>query len=281
MKFLLPILAFIFLSIQIKLPKSVKQYFTFVPSGIALIGNDSLSVQSFYMQRYEVTNGEYQVFLKWLSENGSEDNQKQAQILNDNWNSEWKLGMPEVAKNYHIHEGFKNYPVVNITYQAALLYCGYLENKINRELKEGRVKVRLPSHAEFIRAGAGDSLTASYAWRDQYMQQPNGNFRANFIRILQSSLTRDEDGNFIVHSKKENGTIASTDLIAPSKSYWEYSYGFYNLNGNVAEMINESGVAVGGSFSNYGYDIRLQSTQEYTAASCKVGFRPVFTFVTE
>jgi formylglycine-generating enzyme required for sulfatase activity len=273
------IIAFFLLSVQVKLPKSIKRNFTFVPSGNVILEGDSLTIQSFYMQRYEVTNGEYQTFLNWLKENGTKEEQNHAKIKNQNWTNELGISMTEISKHYHLHEAYKNYPVVNVSHQAALMYCSYLEQKINKELKGGEVKVRLPFHAEFIRAGAGDNLKANYAWRDQHMRQPTGEFRANFIRIPQSSLTKDQNGNIVIQKNEVNDSLGSNDLTAPSKSYLEYSYGFYNLNGNVAEMIDEAGTAVGGSFSNYGYDVRLQSSLTYDHISCKVGFRPVFTFV--
>jgi len=279
MKLLLTSIAFILLSAPIKLPKEIKAEYQFVPSGLAVVNEDTLSIQSFYMLNHEVTNGEYQKFLKWIEVNGTEEEKASAAIRSDNWNTEFKKGGLQYSKHYHTHEAYTNYPVVNVTFQAANLYCQWIEKEINGQLKEGSIKVRLPSHAEFIRAGAGDDLEASYSWKDLHMRQPEGEFRANFLYVPQSRITKDEEGNFIVKPIDYGELNNSVDLTAPSKSYWKFSYGFYNLNGNVAEMINEPGVAVGGSCFNYGYDIRLQSRKEYDEAASLVGFRPVFTVV--
>jgi hypothetical protein len=65
--------------------------------------------------------------------------------------------------------------------------------------------------------------------------------------------------------------------MAPSESYKAYSYGFHNLNGNVEEMINKPGIAVGGSFNDIAHDVRLQSRSEHKGSVCNVGFRPVFS----
>ena len=58
----------------------------------------------------------------------------------------------------------------------------------------------------------------------------------------------------------------------------EYSaneFGLYNMCGNVAEMIKEEGKAVEGSWNDTGFDVRVESMQDYTGASPYVGFRPV------
>lgn len=280
MRLIVTLAALLFLSVQVKLPKSFKKQFTYVPSGKALLGSDTVSIQSFYMLNHEVTNKDYQSFLKWLDENGTMEEKEAAAIRVDNWKDEFSSSYTKLAESYHIHPDYSDYPVVNITHEGALLYCKWLENKINDQLKEGNVKVRLPYHVEFIRAGAGDSLESAYAWRDLFMRKTNGQFRANFVYIPQSEITMNENGDLVV---KEigfgSGTIGESDVTAPSKSYEAYSYGFHNLNGNVAEMISEPGIAVGGSWVDYGYDIRLDSKKPYNKSSTTVGFRPVFTVV--
>ena len=49
--------------------------------------------------------------------------------------------------------------------------------------------------------------------------------------------------------------------------------------GNVAEMISEKGIALGGSWKDTGYDVRIESTANYTEPSPTVGFRPMMTFI--
>lgn len=279
MKVLLTSIAVIVLSASIKLPKEIKEEFQFVPSGLAVVNEDTLSIQSFYMLNHEVTNAEYQKFLKWIDVNGTDEEKSLTAIRSDNWVTEFNNGGLQYSKHYHSHEAYAEYPVVNVTHEAANLYCKWLEKEINDQVKNGSVKVRLPSHAEFIRAGAGDDLNANYSWKDNHMRQPNGEFRANFLFVPQSKITKDTEGNLIVKPIDYGSLSNSVDLTAPSKSYWKFSYGFYNLNGNVAEMIDESGVAVGGSCFNYGYDLRLKSRRQFDEASSTVGFRPVFTVV--
>lgn len=282
MKVLTLVISGLLLSFQFKLPKPFQKDFSLVPSGLVIMNEDTLSIQAFYMQNYEVTNKQYNEFLTWLEENGDETAKKQAALRTENWSTEPGMHSEQYAIHYHTHEAYQDYPVVNVSYEGALLYCAYLEEKINANLQTTTVKVRLPEHAEFIRAGAGDQLGAVYSWGDAHLRNRDGSLRANFIRIPQSSLTRDKEGNIISHPVPYDHFHESTgpvDITAPSKSYFPSELGFYNLNGNVAEMIAEEGIAVGGSWINYGYDIRLQSRKDYETASTKIGFRPVFSVV--
>ena len=69
-----------------------------------------------------------------------------------------------------------------------------------------------------------------------------------------------------------NVTIASAvDSYSPGIS------GTYNMNGNVAEMIEEKGIALGGSWNCLGYDIRNTAILEYDGPKPFVGFRIIMT----
>jgi formylglycine-generating enzyme required for sulfatase activity len=277
--FILTVLASVQLSAQIKLPKSLNSDFIFVPSGLTLIHGDTISVQSFYMKTTEVTNGEYAEFLAWLETNGTAEQKQKSAIRNEKWVDPPRLNADKYAEFYFKHPAYENYPLVNVTREGAELYCLWLEEKINLQLKDRKVKVRLPFHPEFIRAGAADNLNAIYSWKGPYLRNSKGDFLANFVRIPQSTLTKNEEG-VLVSQPFDNLAyfpMESSDVIAPSRSYYPSELGFYNLNGNVAEMVQEKGLAVGGSWRDLGYDIRLQSSKKFDEACPDVGFRPVFT----
>lgn len=53
------------------------------------------------------------------------------------------------------------------------------------------------------------------------------------------------------------------------------------MSGNVAEMIANENVAIGGSFRSTGNEIRIQSEMNFVSPALDVGFRPIFTFVFE
>lgn len=63
--------------------------------------------------------------------------------------------------------------------------------------------------------------------------------------------------------------------IVPNWSYFPSVNGIINLFGNVAEMTNEEGVALGGSWKQYGKECSPQSLFRYDLPKDWVGFRLV------
>jgi formylglycine-generating enzyme required for sulfatase activity len=266
-------------SADIKLPKPYNKVFKFIPSGLVKLDDDTLSVQAFYILDHEVTNGEY---LTFYNEIKGDEIKRASEVREENWSSELPNSLDNYTRYYLKHPAYSNYPVVNVTYEGAMNYCKWLQEKINTSLAgKSKVKVRLPFHVEIIRAATGDDLTARYSWKKDHLIHPEGGFMCNFTVVPQGQLTRDTTGTLIV--KKDlpisMTSLVGADVLAPSKSYYPSEFGVYNLNGNAAEMTIEKHKAVGGSWKSLGYDVRIQSQFNYEESSCKVGFRPVFTVV--
>ena len=272
----------ILLSAGIKLPKSLRETYKFIPAGVVVLNQVTASIQSYYIQTSEVTNAEYNAFLAYLKSNNRTEDYEKARVRNENWLSEFDKGFHKpLAENYHVHQAYANFPVVNVTHEGAMLYAAYTTQVVNEQLAKLGMKVivRLPYHAELIRAGVGDDLQRTYSWNGPYMRNSRGDYLCNFTHLPESGLTRDENGHYII-AKDYKSTVNSEhqhDVLAPSKSYWPSEFGVYNLNGNAAEMTMKPGEAVGGSWRDLGYDVRLQSVSTYEGSSCRVGFRTVFT----
>lgn len=266
-----------------KLPKPFKKQFKFVPSGLSVVDGDTLSVQAFYMLEHEVTNGQYREFLSSLND---ENDLEKASVQNEMWTKTLaNLSVEPMEKMYHVHEAYNDYPVVNITKEAAKMYCEWLENKINKELlKSQRVEVRLPKQSEFIRAGLGNNFHWKYAWGNDKLTNSEGKYLCNFTRIPYSIMSRGEDGEIVLNEGNviEDHISDGALFTAVKSSYYPSTFEIYNLNGNVAEWLGDSGsLAAGGSWHDFGYDVRLQSVKTYETASPMVGFRPVVTVVSE
>lgn len=290
MKYLLLItLSFILVSSSLvdnaKLPKPFKKQFKFIPSGLTVVDGDTLSVQSFYMLEHEVTNGEYKAFLESVKKESS-DIYEVVKIRSKRWSEALENAFVEpMEKLYDSSPAYLDYPVVNITHQAAVLYCSWLEERINEELKNGnKVKVRLPLRAEFIRAGSGNNLGWQYAWGNNFLTNSEGDFLCNFTRIPFSRMSRGENNGLKLQdtSVKMDYAKDGSFFTAYKNSYYSNIYDIYNLNGNVAEWLGDSDdLAAGGSWYDFGYDVRLQSVKSYKTASPMVGFRPVVTVLSE
>jgi formylglycine-generating enzyme required for sulfatase activity len=265
-----------------KIVKSLKQDFSFVPSGNAFVEGKEVSVQSFYMQNGEITNRQYLVFLNSLKSTGQLEKFKIAQIDTNQWVT--SLGSMEAFKQYyHSHPAYLDYPVVNVSHAGALLYCEWLnENMGTVNGLPGVYKFRLPERAEYIRAARGDNPTVNYSWKNNFLRNSEGQIMCNFLQFGSENIHKNEETNkfeVLILDMDLGGVNGSADIVAPSESYWPNEFGIYNLNGNVAEMIVQDGIAVGGSWQNTGYDVRIESKSTYTNPNPITGFRVVMTFI--
>lgn len=130
-------------------------------------------------------------------------------------------------------------PVVNISKQGALLYCQWFTEKENAKNQDMVVHFRLPSKAEW-----------QYATGDI------------------TSVTKKDDLKGIYKSKK----ILVGYRTEPNK------YGLFFMCGNVAEMVSDENVALGGHWQNDVKDLSIYNVIE-NAASPLVGFRVLMSYV--
>lgn len=267
--------------------KVLNGFCQYVPSGSATVDGDTITVQSFYMSATEITNLQYNEFLYSLAKNNEEDKLKRAQLDTANWINLSGWGKP-YAEHYHKHPAYHNYPVVNVSKEGAELYCEWLTS-IYDSLSNGEMKIkfRVPSRAEWLRAARGDKHHRAYTWGGPYLRNSKGMFLANCMRVGDQNLTRNpETGEIEIVTREKllydvNALSDHADVTAPVKSYWPNDFGFYNMNGNVAEMISDGDYAVGGSWKSPGYDIRNESIEPFEGANSKVGFRVVATYLQE
>jgi formylglycine-generating enzyme required for sulfatase activity len=246
------------------------------------VEKDTLSLQAFKMLDHEVTNLEYRTFLTDIETKEPELLSK-LQIDKEGWVKRFPEGyVKPMDKLYYTHEAYNDYPVVNISQFAAKEYCKWLTSKLNEnKSKEEQIIVRLPKRSEFIRAGAGSNYNYQYAWGNNYLTNSEGKFLCNFTRIPYANMSRGENGKLIIKNGRPELDHMSdgTMYMAKVKSYYPSEFELYNLNGNVAEWLEEDNIAAGGSWYDFGYDVRLQSTKRVEGSSPEVGFRPVFTVV--
>lgn len=264
--------------------KQLDEFCAYVPSGKTLNEKDTVSVQGFYISKGEVTNFQYQEFLADLKRKGELDKLKIAQIDTNNWTTELKWGNQKYVDYYHVHPAYRDYPVVNISKEGAELYCQWLTEQYdslsNGELK---LKFRIPTHIEWLRAVRGNQMLNTYAWGGPYLRNSKGQILANFLNFGSENITKNQEtGEFEITTKGVGYNFANSDnadVTAPSISYWPNDFGIYNMNGNVSEMVSDKKLVVGGDWRSPGYDIRNESTRAYKGSSVTVGFRVVATYV--
>jgi formylglycine-generating enzyme required for sulfatase activity len=264
----------------IKLKKAFTSKYAYIPNGAATIDEKVVETGAFFMCRTEVTNLNYAEFLNSLT--NAESKEKYA-VQPEKWTEMSESASP-MAEHYYKHPAYGNYPVVNITKEAASAYCEWLTSvyeTMDIGLPEDTKMVfKLPTRAEWVNAANGE-LTGPYAWGGPYLRNTKGEFLANFITYGPENIHRNTDtGEYeVIPLPVYMGTPGNfndnADILAPVQSYAPNRYGLQNMNGNAAEMLADIDQAAGGSWRSPGYDIRNESLMNFEEASPEVGFRPI------
>jgi formylglycine-generating enzyme required for sulfatase activity len=243
--------------------KGASSDYYYIPQGSCAINDSVFSYNGFWISQIEVTNSSYALFLADIKQQDNDTDLKIASVQYD----KWKLinyGEP-YSQLYATHKAYIDYPVVNITYEGALLYCKWLTSK----LEDKSWEYRLPTRKEWIYAAKGGIEKVEYSWGSPYMYDSKGQILGNFLKVGEENIHQGVNGFEIINTKKLGG------VINVSKSYKPNEWGLYNMCGNVAEMIQDKGTALGGSWNDTGYDIRIMSEKSYNEPSPMIGFRPV------
>jgi formylglycine-generating enzyme required for sulfatase activity len=211
--------------------------------------NDTL-----YASKYEVSNKLYRTFV--LSQSTNQSSILVNQVDSVRWRSSGSPCEPYV-EYYHFHPAFEQYPVVNITHQAAINFCEWLSNEYNASGKKAvssTVVFRLPTEQEWVLAVThGDN--AKYGWGDDTLTdkkgRKNGNYQAN-------------DGREITGI-----TIEPVKSDRPNKRT-----GLHQVSGNVSEMVASPEIVKGGDWMHEAKFLELSARMQYNGgAEPFVGFR--------
>lgn len=248
-----------------------------IPPGTTRI-NDTL-----YADKTEMTNVGWREYLYYLLDI-RKDTQAYYAALPDTtiWRDDDEKS--QLAEYFFRHPGFNNYPVTGVTYEQVIAYCKwrtyaanqaayFKENKIKNfhdHLKDSvpiRFFYRLPTQQEWELIAAGKYEIEKYPygfddtvvkWKKRYIARFNYK-NAEPLDAIEMRFTYTTNAN----------------------SYFPNSYKLYNTIGNVAEMVNERGIAKGGSFMHNLEDCKIINNQVYTKHEKWLGFRCVAILVKE
>lgn len=107
-----------------------------------------IQMEGFYMSRYEITNGQYREFLNEIFPSLSAEEIKYYWPDSTGWDIVQPFYNEPGLPPYFRHPAFKNYPVVNISYDAAGKYCSWLQKKLQEQNPGIAIEVRLPEKYE-------------------------------------------------------------------------------------------------------------------------------------
>jgi len=232
---------------------------------------------SLYAGKYEVSNLLYHIFEFDIIKNKKTELLKIALPDTLNWRDKYEYNEPYVEL-YFRHPAYQNYPLVNISYEAATMFCEWLTEKYNASLKRVFKKVlfRLPTEKEWETAAKGGNNISFYPWGDRLIQ--NDHIMCNCRFVGDESIKRDSlTGKLIIDPSGRAGLAGNlndaADVTAPVDSYYPNTFGLYNVCGNVAEMVKEKGISRGGGWRSPGGDVKIKSRNHYEKSACDLGFR--------
>jgi formylglycine-generating enzyme required for sulfatase activity len=243
----------------------VPENFVYIPSNRLIDSKLKNFDEFFWMMNTEVSNEMYNSFLNALRSNGMIQELQTIQIqrqtrYGNNLNSRFLI--------YDTSSLYQQYPVLNISYESAQLYCQWL----NKTLKDTTWEYRLPTKEEWTHAAQGEGYF-SYSWSSPFFSSNKGYPMCKYLHIGDESIHLNESGIFEILI--DSSLLYHSAFPVPVFCYEPNDWGLYNMCGNVAEMVIERGTAVGGSFLDPGFDVQIYSTQNYKESSPKVGFRPI------
>lgn len=237
--------------------KCFEQKFALVPAGSVVIDGHETEVEGFYISKTEIANYQYNRFVQEVAASGNEEFLKKIRPSGSQWEAVC-CNKPLVI-SYINSPDYSLHPAVNISYEGAVEYCKWLTAKANKEAKNGLMyECRLPSRAEWIRAAEGKLHRVAYAWGGPNIRNNQGCVLCQYN-----------------HSAAPKAVFDQNSYTVPTQSFAPNSIGLYNMNGNVAEMITERGIAVGGSWASADSEVNNQSKTTYEQPSPMIGFRPV------
>jgi formylglycine-generating enzyme required for sulfatase activity len=270
-----------------QLMKCGKVNYMQIPNGKLTFKGEVRRIGDFYMQSHEVTNLEYRTFLFDLVFAKKKEEYLKAKPNNAQWVNCIGSDMFDGFKNeYFSNKVYDDYPVVNITAEAARMYCVWLDELLEREREDGTFEfyIDLPRESEWIYSAKGGFTKGSYPWGTDFIQNNYNNFLANF-NVQRSQENFNQPYGYRTQMNRNAYTSAglatNKDTVATTNvfDYNPNAYGLYCMSGNVAEwVISENGQttkALGGSWGSDFEHLKIDSESEFKGRTSSpfIGFR--------
>ncbi|TRX59030.1 SUMF1/EgtB/PvdOfamily nonheme iron enzyme [Fulvivirga sp. M361] len=271
-----------------------------------------------YASQMELTNKEYWFFLDYLRQNGyTELYEKSKADLSkyDEFTGTFLSGYHYSPVNAQAARVSKSkmddvwrYPAIDMTFEAAKAYCQWLTFQYNQQADRAykRVRFRLPTQKEWTMAALGYKEFTSWNLRENIVNVypgADGKKKSRALRDLADFTVsypwgmRDFElrNSIINHKDCYLANIKAPEeilcpigikgdgwsLMSPTGTYFPNELGLFDVIGNVGEMIDEDGKAMGGSWNHVPDESTITSVNTYEGSDITVGFRPFMEVIEE
>jgi len=109
----------------------------------------TLTVSSFYMDKYEITNINWNEYLHWLDVVFGEvapNLVEKARPNHNVWREDMAYNDPYI-ENYFDHPAFSFYPIVGVTWEQAMAYCQWRTDRVNENALISAGAIDVPNFA--------------------------------------------------------------------------------------------------------------------------------------
>ncbi len=198
------------------------------------------------------------------------------------------------------------YPAIDMTYEAAKGYCEWLTAQYNQQSdrKFKKVQFRLPTQKEWTIAALGYKEFTSWNLEENTIKtwdvwiEGKGTKKSKkglkefklseykvdypwwYPNIDLRDKIRNQFGCYLANVKTPEEVFCKAGIkgdgftmLSPVGTYFANRMGLYDVVGNVAEMINEEGKAMGGSYNHPAEECTITSVNSYEDSEARVGFR--------
>lgn len=195
-----------------------------------------VTVHSFYMDRTEIANVDWKMFLHFVGQDSGEEKAKALYPDTSVWFRELAYNEPFVEL-YYQNPAFNTYPVVGVNWYQANEYCKWRTEFVHqRQLEEDPEatlfpKYRLPTEGEWEYAARGLLEQELYTWEGRSLRNVKGRFIANFKRGRGDYAGRSDKGGSLLVEGLNDGYM----IPAPVNAFPPNDFGLQNMAGNVSE----------------------------------------------
>jgi formylglycine-generating enzyme required for sulfatase activity len=206
-------------------------------------------IDSFYMDKYEVSNEKMRKVMQWAFDNGKitatvaavtnlEGDQQELLNLDSSYS---QISFSTNNNTFVVDAGKSNYPCAEVSWYGSQAYCNYKSDMIGLErcimftnwsCNWNANGYRLPTEAEWEKATRGGASGYRFPWHDtnNTIQHARANYFSETNYVYDTSLTRG------FHPTFDTGTQPYT---SPVGYFAPNDYGLYDMAGNMWEWVND------------------------------------------